>query len=352
MFRTRVLLFFPMSWSSSCRLRWLNIKNINLSIVDSHFSVGEWLPIKKAALPVDASHSLQVLAKCYDALRLIWMILFARLLIFGRPVHSWHSKAFCFAVILRKPVLSDFCDFDADKDSRYIKFAQMSKIVTVPTPALAKRVSKVSTSMVHVIEDSLDIHGLNIPRNFGLLEAIDVLWFGMASTPDGATESYAKFCSIVKNSYSSLVGMDVQVTVICNDPKHAQACFDSIVGATSFPVRILEWNIPTITKHLKLPGVAIIPYPEPVENCYKSPNRIELALYAGRRVISNGILPSLDKALRPWVKTLDNDCLQESDLVSHFHRGIEGLVIVRDYIDRKQDVIQAQWMFALEELLR
>jgi len=308
----------------------------------------------KNALPSDAWRIAQVLAKCLDALRLIWMVATAKVLIFGRPVHAWHLKAIRLARFFGKPVISDFCDYDVNIEPRYVELTQLSSLVTVPTVLLAKRVSAVAPTPVQIIEDSLDLEVLrSLPLNLDLetTNYNDVLWFGMAFTSEGVSPSYHIFCDIIRKSLPLLMTNKRQVTVVCDDPARAQTIFESLVGRDFLPIRMLKWNISVMQSCLSRPGTAIIPYEEPVENCYKSANRIELALYAGKRVVSNGMLKSIDESLQPWVDVVKNGVIQDHHLTDQFYGGQAGLSFVRHFLEAKQFNIHKDWKFVLESLL-
>jgi hypothetical protein len=95
---------------------------------------------------------------------------------------------------------------------------------------------------------------------------------------------------------------------------------------------------------LSRPGFVILPYPEPVESCEKSANRIELALRTGKVVISNGSkLSSLENALSAYVMRLPADSLNARDLEFAGTKQYEQAVESRRILDERRDKINCLW---------
>ena len=96
-------------------------------------------------------------------------------------------------------------------------------------------------------------------------------------------------------------------------------------------------------EELDRPGIVVIPYAEPIKNCPKSANRIELSLYAGKKVVVNGLLPSLDSELQRNViirKGLINPAEIATQLVN--------TDAIRHYLDEKQHRIDQLWCQLLD----
>ena len=103
---------------------------------------------------------------------------------------------------------------------------------------------------------------------------------------------------------------------------------------------------------LSHPGFVILPYPEPVESCEKSANRIELGLCAGKVVISNGTkLSSLENSLSAYVMPLPKRSLNASDLDFEGPKQYEQAVETRRILDEKQGRINCLWSAAINQAL-
>ena len=98
-------------------------------------------------------------------------------------------------------------------------------------------------------------------------------------------------------------------------------------------------------KALASPGIALLPYQEPIASCDKSPNRLELAFYAGKTVMVNGRLPSLDQELTGAMIEIDH-CIDQSMLNQHQDNLIkqkESKQMARRHLDHKQTTIDQLW---------
>jgi len=270
--------------------------------------------------------------------------------VFSKPYHAYHLKAMKIARFFGKRIISDFCDFHESR-SEFIQAALLSDIIVCPTETLAARVKSISGSKASfsVIEDMLDPVAKANPSP--LLKAHEiqtekptVLWFGLAFAGDEPTHSFRHFSQLSINCLQEINRLGFTIEVVCEDPERSiQFLSEHANLSLQGKVKAIEWSPNSMRNALARPGIVVIQYPEPVSSCEKSSNRIELALYLGKEVYTNGWPPSLDAELKPFVNILTGSTLPSSALTLNDPNLVEKKSIVNAYLDQKQNRIQQKW---------
>ena len=124
---------------------------------------------------------------------------------------------------------------------------------------------------------------------------------------------------------------------MCSRSDEALQHLECRLSPNTLPCEAVDWTI----NNMPGPGQTwpgFDPLPDTGRMLPKSANRMELALYAGRTVLVNGRLPSLDQALREEVIEIDAR-LEEAWITA----GKQGSTAARRYLDRKQLLIDQQW---------
>ena len=331
--------------SAGCRLRWLTLEEICIYYKYEHLSS------KRLELPTilgrikKEPNTPRALKNIIKALKNAAQLLLNRRInsvVTGKP----SSRAILLLLLacktFRKTVIVDICDLDWSK--KYTLSAiKIADIVTTPTEYLADEIKHIRKKPLVVISDKLDYACLPSHKNVSTNEPIDLLWFGNLEK-EGAIrrESFAIFCKIIKNSRAFLIKNNISITIISPRAQDSLEMLLRAIGNTSIHCESLKWSPITMQSALAKKGFALLPYKEPIESCTKSPNRIELALYSGRTVLSNGILPSLDTELQKYITICSDNRIDETALKA-LKKSKNTLEETRALIEKKQTKIKEKW---------
>jgi hypothetical protein len=289
---------------------------------------------------------------CYLKIRLrlrLLRVAKADLAVFGKPYGQHHMEALKIAKRHNTKILSDFCDFHSGFNDTFLEAAHYSDMITAPTTTLASRIYAETSKYPIVIPDKLDYCVL--PGNSELdrlsdgLQPKTILWYGLAFANNEPTYSFRYFCRIVSSSEDLIINHGLYVEIISESSDRAKDYLIANLRADSLIVlHSCQWSLISMRQALSRPGFVILPYPEPVESCEKSANRIELALRTGKVVISNGSkLSSLENALSAYVMRLPADSLNARDLEFAGTKQYEQAVESRRILDERRDKINCLW---------
>ena len=297
---------------------------------------------------------------CYLKIRLGILLLCvakADLAVFGKPYGSYHMEALKIAKKFNTKILSDFCDFHSGINDSFLEAARYSDMITVPTPTLAGRIYGETSKCPIVIPDRLDYCVLpgdsELEKYSYCLHPKTILWFGLAFANNKPTYSFSQFCRIVSSSEELIINNGSYLEIISESADRAKDYLIAKLRAdSSIVVHSRQWSIVSMRQALARPGFVILPYQEPVESCEKSANRVELALCAGKVVISNAVaLPSLDKSLASLVKPMPCKALQSSDLIFNYTKQSDQAKQSKNILDVKSLEISLLWKHALQAIL-
>jgi hypothetical protein len=294
-------------------------------------------------------HKVRLFCKCIP-------IACADVAIFGKPYGEHHLKAMKIAKAFNTKILSDFCDFHSDVNSAFLAAARHSDLITVPTNVLASRIIAETSKPTVVIPDKLDYSSLPVDTaiedELRSAKPISILWFGLAFANDLPTSSFRRFCEITSDSAKLISAHGLIVEIISEAPERVSKYFGSQFDSSnvlSFNSR--QWSIEAMRASLACPGFALIPYAEPVESCEKSANRIELALYAGKAVISNGSrLAGLDSRLSDFIKPMYGNIMQDKDLTFDPTIQLAQSLEARNILDHACNIINSLWEDAVDNV--
>ena len=350
--------------SAGCRLRWGTIleiddiqTNFNIQAITLGDSFGDGRLVSNilhalSKIPRLKSFCLKILFR----LRLL-CVAKADLAIFGKPYGAHHIEAMKSAKRHKTTILSDFCDFHSGGNHAFLEAARYSDVITAPTTALASRIYAETSKYPIVIPDKVDycvLPGNSILDELGnSLQPESILWFGLAFSNNEPTYSFRDFCRIVSSSESLISNLGLYVEIISESSCLAKDYLLSSSRADSLmEVDSCQWSLNSMRQALSRPGFVILPYPEPVESCEKSANRIELALCTGKVVISNGSnLSSLENVLSAYVVPLPKDSLNASDLGFEGAKQHEQAIESRRILDEKQSRINCLWSASINHAL-
>ena len=350
---------------AGCRLRWLSIsqqsdtslghqvKSIYLDDRDSQR--------KFVALFERAISKIPKLKTFYLKIRLklrLRRIAKADLAVFGKPYGQQHMAAMKIAKRQNTAIVSDFCDFHSGLNNVFLEAAHYSDLITVPTINLANRIRAETYKHTIVIPDKLDYCVL--PSSSALdalpdtLHPSTVLWHGLAFANNEPTYSFRIFCRVISCSEGIISNRGLNVEIVCESSDRAKEYLTGHLSAdSSLDICSDCWSPDSMRRALSIPGFAILPYPEPVETCEKSANRIELALCSGKVVISNGSnLSSLENTLSTHVNPLPKDSLDISDLRFQGRRQYEQAIEARHLLDERCTQINHLWSAAISRTLK
>ena len=362
--KPKVLIVNPENSVAGCRLRWgsiLEISNIQkkntIELVDLGDCYGDnWLFSKI----VRAVSTIPRLRSLYQKFRLRLRLLRlakADLAIFGKPYGAHHMEAMKSAKRHNTKILSDFCDFHSELNDAFLEASRCSDMITVPTAALASRIYAETSKYPIIIPDKADYCVLPGNSVIDKLDAIlrpeSILWFGLAFANNVPTYSFRNFCRLVSDSDDLIFNHGLCVEIISESSDRAK---DYLIGNSRADLLIEihsdQWSPGSMHQALSHPGFVILPYPEPVESCEKSANRIELGLCAGKVVISNGTkLSSLENSLSAYVMPPPKRSLNASDLDFEGPKQYEQAVETRRILDEKQGRINCLWSAAINQAL-
>ena len=294
--------------------------------------------------------------------RLLWQnknllcfLLFADALVISKPKDNSLLPIVYFGKLFRTKLIIDFCDFEPLIHHIQIKYIKIASIVTCPTKIIADEIKQFSPKQLIVIEDSIDPL---ITKNSQFrqqrvipLNRVNIIWFGRAFDRRGlptdsfriAAELFDSFISANPSKYSFYIVSEVPekalLYVIINYPTIASKLVNSV-----------KWCPKAMMRYLAKSDAALLPYETPVSNCYKSPNRVELALYFGIPVLSNGIIPSLDLTLSKYVTVISSKVIRQDSLLSK--RSLQPiseqeLNQIRGILHLKDEQICQKWLKTL-----
>ena len=334
---------------AGCRLRWWNIKRLaeqqgtavrQLSLPSAKRLSKHDLPRFCRRLPKGIRLWLRDLPPTLRRAKFLLTLASARVVITGKPNDPRLIDGMRVARWFGTRLIVDACDVKPSYVHIQDAFALASSI-TIPTEALIAAVPERQRHKIKVIPDSLDKACLptTSERPPDPHPTLNILWFGVIEASGPAERpSFALFCDLIAASIDSLQKHQASITLVCSRSDEALQHLECRLSPNTLPCEAVDWTINNMRQALARPGLALIPYPTPVECCQKSANRMELALYAGRTVLVNGRLPSLDQALREEVIEIDAR-LEEAWIMARK----QGSTAARRYLDRKQLLIDQQW---------
>ena len=339
--------------SAGCRLRWLTLEEI------CFYNKYENLSSKRLELPTilrrtkEESKISRVLSNILQAFQIGAQLLLNRRvksIATGKPSSRTILLLLLACKTFRKSVIVDICDLDWSK--KYTLAAiRIADIVTTPTEYLADEIKHIRKKPLFVIPDKLDYACLPSHKNVAANSPIDLLWFGNLEK-EGAIrrESFAIFCKIIKNSRAFLIKNNISITIISPRAQDSLEMLFRAIGNTSLHCESLKWSPLAMQSALAKKGFALLPYKEPIKSCKKSPNRIELALYSGRTVLSNGFLPSLDAELQKHITICSNNQIDNSALKA-LRKSKNTLGQARALIENKQIKISEKWQAIADTII-
>jgi hypothetical protein len=255
-------------------------------------------------------------------------------------------------------ILSDFCDFHWELNDAFLEAARYSDVITVPTAALASRIYAETSKYPIIIPDKVDYCVLPSSSVLDMmgnnsLQPHSILWFGLAFANNEPTYSFKDFCKIVSSSEDLIFNKGLCVDIISESSDLAEKYLVASLRADSLiEIHSCQWSPHSMRQALSQPGFVILAYPEPVENCEKSANRIELALCSGKVVISNGTkLSGLENSLAAYVMPLPKGSLNASDLDFEGPKQYEQALETNRILDAKQGLINCLWSGAINQAL-
>jgi hypothetical protein len=362
--KPRIVIVNPEYTVAGCRLRWGSILEINdikqkntIELVDLGDWCGDsWLPSKV----VQAVSTFPRLKSIYQKIRLRLRLLRlakANLAIFGKPYGAHHMEAMKSLKRHHTKILSDFCDFHSELNDAFLEAARYSDVITVPTPALASRIYLETSKETTIIPDKVDY--CILPSNSALDKLADnmhpatILWYGLAFANNEPTYSFRIFCRVIACSEDIISNRALSVEIVSESPNRAKDYLTNQLSANSLAeVCSGQWSFDSMRQALLSPGFVILPYPEPVDSCEKSANRIELALCSGKVVISNGSnLSSLEHSLSTHVKPLPMISLDLSDLRFDGPRQYQQAFETRRILGERFSQINHLWSAAINRVL-
>ena len=359
-----IVVINPDSSVAGCRLRWLwFIQHSEISSkhqVQSVFFDNHYSKIKLISLFERAVFRFSRFRSCYLKIRRrlrLSRVAKADLAVFGKPYGQDHMEAMQIAKRHNTKILSDFCDFHSRLNDTFLEAAHYSDVITVPTNALASRIYAESSKYPIVIPDKLDycvLPGISALEQLSDgLQPKTILWYGLTFANNEPTYSFRNFCRIVSGSEDLIINHGLYVEIISESSDRAKDYLIANLRADSLiELHSCQWSLISMRQALSRPGFVVLPYPEPVESCEKSANRIELALCAGKVVISNGSkLSSLENALSAYAIRLPADSLNARDLVFSGTKQYDQAVESRRILDERRDSINYLWGEAIYRAL-
>ena len=336
---------------AGCRLRWWNVKRLaeaqgravrNLTLPSEKRLSKHDLPAFSRRWPKSMRLWLRDLAPKLRRARFLLSLASARVVITGKPNDPRLIDGMRFARWFGTRLIVDACDVKPSYVHIQSAFALASHI-TIPTEALVDAIPTRQRHKIQVIPDSLDRACLPTPspqptpHQQEPQAGLNILVRRHRSKrPRGTT--VCAFCDLIAGAIDRLQQHQASITLVCSRSEDALHYLQERLAPNTLPCTGMDWSIHNMREALARPGLALIPYPRPVESCQKSANRMELALYAGKTVLVNGRLPSLDEALREHVNDVGAG-IKEASL----HTSQEGGTAVRHYLDQKQQRIDQQW---------
>lgn len=363
--RIIVLLVNPISEAAGCRLRWLNIRDLSSKSKSIHVTTVT-LPILLARPKSKRTffskkwyeYCLKKILWRFESVLALFKIVNADFVVFGKPYTHGHVKAMQTARKWNKKIISDFCDFHSSSHSNFLVAASLSDIITAPTKLLAKRITEETGKDITLIPDYIDHQILTLTKSLSSRflpspTKYTLLWFGLGFTNGKPTESLQSFCQLIAASSGVLASQNIEIEIISENANITESYFANAMSSyLPIKFRSIQWSPEAMASALLSPGFAIIPYPEPIELCEKSPNRIELALYQGKVVISNGkYLPSLDEELVHYVRDLPLHSLSMTDLQFVLNDQEAQVQKVREFLDAKQLIVKELWLSLVENAI-
>ncbi len=341
---------------AGCRLRWWNLKQIakrkhqilkQIYFPSEKRPLEEYLPRLWSVLPKSAKELLQHIALIRHA-RFLTALILARVVVTGKPNNIRLIHCLRIAKRFGTKIIIDACDIKTSYTNINEAFA-IATFITLPTQGLSVKIPPKERHKIRIIPDSLDRESLPHERQADRIASkentgTDILWFGVIEAK-GPSErpSFSLFCDQIKASIQQLETHESSITLVCSRSNEALQHLTQTLAPSSLPCSCKEWSLQTMREELDRPGIVVIPYPEPIENCPKSANRIELSLYAGKKVVVNGLLPSLDSELQ-------RDVIIRKGLINpgEIATQLVNTAAIRHYLDEKQNRIDQLWCQLLD----
>ena len=333
---------------AGCRLRWLNLERLakTQGIKVQLLSQPSEKPLSKHDLPTLCRRLPKEMRlwirEVVPKLRRIWFVLTlarARIVVTGKPNDPLLIDGMNIARWFGTRLIVDAYDIKPSYLHIHKAF-ELASCITIPTKKLGAAIPIEQHHKIHVIPDYLDKACL--PKTHQRKEShspANILWFGVIEA-DGPSKrpSFKLFCDFIATSINQLELRNVSITLVCSHSEAAVRYLKEILSPHTLPCTVMEWSLANMQKALAQPGLAVIPYPTPINNCQKSANRVELALYAGKTVLVNGELPSLDPVLRKYISEIKTNI----DLAATT-RLETSLTTIRNHLDKKQSLIDERW---------
>ena len=334
---------------AGCRLRWWNVKRLaeqqgtavrQLTLPSEKRLSKHDLPRCCRRLPKGLRLWLRDLAPTLRRGKFLLALASARVVITGKPNDPRLIDGMRVARWFGTRLIVDACDIKPSYVHIQEAF-ELASSITIPTEALMAAVPERQRQKIKVIPDSLDTACLptSSERLPGPPPTLNILWFGVIEASGPAQRpSFALFCDLIATSIEWLKQHQASITLVCSRSDEALRHLERRLSPNTLPCEAMDWTIDNMRQALARPGLALIPYPTPVDRCRKSANRMELALYSGKTVLVNGRLPSLDEALREHVIEVGKGINE-----AFVHTSQEDASAARHYLNRKQELIDQQW---------
>ena len=342
-----ILLINAKKESAGCRLRWLILEEVCREekikpLATEYLEITTTISKKtKRRTRLSLAPGIMVIQIIKIAIRLLTSREIKSVAT-GKPSSRTLLTVLLICKALGKLVIVDICDLD--QNNKYtIAMLRVADIVTTPTRQLADKIRYYRDGDIIIVSDQLDYTCAPDKNATTNDQTLDLLWFGNLEKKGKITrESFTAFCSVVKKSAPFLAQNNISITIVSQRAEDAREHILDAIGNASIQCESLEWSPKTMRSALSKKGFALLPYEEPIKNCAKSPNRIELALYSGKVVLSNGYLPSLDAELRKYVTVYNNNQLDES-ILKIPNRSKDEAAQARFAIEKKQAQIKQKW---------
>jgi len=333
---------------AGCRLRYAAIKDLSKKANRDNSVKCYWIDTNTK----DSSLISRIIYKLTKPFRQIYLITSSEIIIFGKPVERLHLLMMAIAKALGKKIISDFCDFRIDKKGFYLKALNLTDAVTCPTTNLALYIQENTELKPILIPDILDPVGLATNNrdlflhNMG--QPLSIIWFGRAGGLDSSplSTSFVKLAVHLIENRKLYSDQAIEIIIISNISTDIDCLMRAVLHDNNprLTYTSVDWSEDNIRKILPLPGYAYIPYDEPVEQSLKSANRIELALFYGRKVLSNStLLPDIDVQLKKYITAVPPDLTSLDFLSFDVSQQLRQINEVTPYLLSKRQRILERW---------
>tara|TARA_B100002052_G_scaffold291962_1_gene312790 strand:- start:683 stop:1888 length:1206 start_codon:yes stop_codon:yes gene_type:complete len=358
-FATVIVLIEADPRRAGCRLRWFKlhhlatqqgIRVVKLQLPSNKLLSKHDLPKITQKLPKGIRLWLREVGPKLRRAQFLFTLARSKVVVVGKPNDERVIDGMQFAKRFRTSLIVDACDIKTSY--RYIQKAfDLATYITLPTKHLGAKIPAKHHHKIRIIPDGLDTTCLPnnttdaAPRKTPK-SPLNILWFGVIEA-SGPSErpSFSIFCDVIAQSIDVLQQNQATITLVCSHSQAAQAFLAKRLRSKSLACQAMEWSQESMQQALASPGIALLPYQEPITCCDKSPNRLELAFYAGKTVMVNGRLPSLDQELTAAMIEIDR-CIDQSMLNQHQDNLVKQQrtrQMARRHLDHKQTTIDQLW---------